>query len=76
VGGWKENKVDLRVYYQKVRDVEATIPGPYASVVSLSTPDGGKPGTVTEVPRRVAAKMVVDGTATLAPQKPEPVRKG
>ena len=58
--------MDLRAYYQKIRDVEAKIPGPYAVVVSLATPDGGKAGMLTEVPRRVAAKMVVDGTATLA----------
>jgi hypothetical protein len=58
--------MDMRVYYQKVRNEEAKIPGPYAKVVSLATPDGGKPGTITEVPRRVAAKMVVDGTARLA----------
>jgi hypothetical protein len=58
--------MDLRVYYQKIREVEAKIPGPYAAVISLATPDGGKAGIVTDVPRRVAAKMVVDGTAKLA----------
>ena len=58
--------MDLRVYYQKVRDVEARIPGPYVLVESLATPDGGKAGLLTEVPRRVAAKMIVDGAAKLA----------
>jgi hypothetical protein len=58
--------MDSRIYYQKIRDVEAKIPGAYTTVVSLATVDGGKAGTMTEVPRRVAAKMVVDGTATLA----------
>lgn len=58
--------MDLRNYFQRIRDVEAKIPGPYALVVSLPTPDGGKAGLITEAPRRVAAKMVVDGTAKLA----------
>jgi hypothetical protein len=58
--------MDVRNYYQKVRDVEAKIPGQFALVVSLATPDGGKAGLITEAPKRVAAKMVVDGTAKLA----------
>jgi hypothetical protein len=60
------DEMDMRMYYRKVREVEATIPGTSTSVVSLATPDGGKEGTITEVPRRVAAKMIVDGTAKLA----------
>jgi len=69
--------MDLRVYYQKIRDIESKIPGQYAVVVSLPTPDGGKAGTITEVSRRVAAKMVVDGTAKLASDTAtEPVPKG
>lgn len=69
--------MDVRVYYQKVRDVEAKIPGAFAEVVSVATPDGGKAGTITEVPRRVAAKMVVDGSATLATDgKADRSRKG
>ena len=68
--------MDLRMYFQKIRDVEAKIPGTYATVVSLETPDGGKAGLLTDVPRRVAAKMVVDGVATLAVNtKPEQPRK-
>jgi len=69
--------MDLRIYYQKIRDCEAKIPGTFAFVVSTATPDGGKAGVVTEVPRRVAAKMVVDGTARLAVESEvKPVRKG
>ena len=59
--------MDLRGYYQKIREVEAQIGEPCASVVSLATEDGGVAGVVTEVPRRVAAKMVVDGRAKLVP---------
>jgi hypothetical protein len=62
----KGDEMDLRVYYQKIRSEEAKIPGKFAKVTSLATPDGGKPGMMTEVPRRVAAKMIVDGTAKLA----------
>ena len=58
--------MDLRMYYQKVRDVEATIPEPYVVLVSHETGDGGKCGVPTEVTRKVAARMLVDGGASLA----------
>jgi len=68
--------MDLKRYYQKIRDVEATVAENSAVVVSLETADGGKPGVFTEVPRRVAAKMVVDGAARLAtPKEAEEVRE-
>jgi len=35
-------------------------------VVSNETPDGGKSGALTEVPRDLAAKLLVDGAARLA----------
>jgi hypothetical protein len=58
--------MDLRLYYQKIRDIEATITDEFPVVVSRDTGDGGKSGTLTEVPRRVAAKMIVEGQARLA----------
>jgi len=58
--------MDLRAYYEKIRMIEATITDTFTLVFSAQTNDGGRPGTVTEVPRRLAAKMVVDGTARLA----------
>jgi len=58
--------MDLKRYYQKIRDIESTILDAFAVVESLETPDGGKAGALTEVPRRVAAKMVADGSARLA----------
>jgi len=58
--------MDLRGYYQKIREVEATIADAYAVIVSLETPDGGKAGTQTEVTRSLAAKMIVNGLAKLA----------
>ena len=58
--------MDLKRYYQKIRELEASITDAFAVVVSLETPDGGKAGILSEVPPRVASKMVVDGTAKLA----------
>jgi hypothetical protein len=50
----------------KIRDTEATIPTPFTVVISLPTDDGGKKGVLVEVPRHLAAKMVVEGSAQLA----------
>jgi hypothetical protein len=58
--------MNLRAYYDKIRETEKSIGGEFAVVVSRETPDGGKAGTKTEVTRRVAAKMVADGAARLA----------
>lgn len=58
--------MDLRVYYRKVREVTETISGDFAVLVSLETPDGGKPGVMSEAPRSLAARLVVDGKARLA----------
>lgn len=63
--------MDLRLYYQKVHDMEAQMGQAFPVVVSEETPDGGKAGTLTEVPAAVAAKMLVDGTARLATKKEE-----
>ena len=58
--------MDLRAYYQKIRDIESKIAEAFAIVVSLETADGGKAGTYTEVSAGIAAKMLVDGNARLA----------
>ncbi len=58
--------MDVKVYYQKVKQLEATIGEPHVVVVSEETPDGGRAGIRTEVARRVAAEMVVEGRARLA----------
>jgi hypothetical protein len=58
--------MDLRAYYQKMREVEREIAGEDTVVISVETPDGGKGGVATEVPKRLAAKMVVEGRAKLA----------
>ncbi len=61
--------MDLRVYYQKLREVEEKIAEEFPIVVSRETADGGKDGTKTEVPRRIAAKLIVEGLARLASAK-------
>ena len=61
--------MDLRGYYQKVREVEAKIADAFAVIVSLESPDGGKAGTQTEVTRSLAARMIVNGLARLATTK-------
>ncbi len=58
--------MDLRLYYRKIRETEAEIKEADTVVASLETPDGGRAGRRTEVPRAVAARMIVEGTARLA----------
>jgi hypothetical protein len=58
--------MELRSYYQKIRELESAIGEEFPLLISLETGDGGKSGTRTEVPRKLAAKMVVEGQARLA----------
>jgi hypothetical protein len=58
--------MDLTHYYQKIRDMEAKIVDEFPLVVSRETADGGKQGTKTEVPKRLAAKLIIGGLARLA----------
>lgn len=58
--------MDLRAYYQKIRKLESEIHEPLVVIVSRETPDGGKPGVKGEVPRGVAARMIVEEKAELA----------
>jgi hypothetical protein len=58
--------MDLQVYYQKIREMAKTIVDEFPLLVSMETADGGKGGTKTEVPRRLAAKLLVEGLARLA----------
>lgn len=61
--------MDLRAYYRKIREVESTLPGPFVVVASLGTPDGGKPGVMTEVTRYIAARQIAEGRARLASEE-------
>ena len=61
--------MDLRAYYEKLRRVEAEIANRDVVVVSLETPDGGKPGVKIEAPREIAAKLIVESRARLASEE-------
>ena len=61
--------MDLRQYYQKIREKEAAFKDPYPVLVSRETGDGGKVGVLTEVTCQIAARMVVDGTAQEASEE-------
>jgi hypothetical protein len=58
--------MDLRVYYRKIREVESGLSGEFVVLVSKDTPDGGKAGVLTEVPRYQAAKLIVEDKARAA----------
>ena len=58
--------MDVRQYFRKMREIEEGLTEPYPVVVSLETSDGGKAGTLCEVPRPVAAKLIVERRAALA----------
>lgn len=58
--------MDIRVYFQKMREIERNIIEPFVVVVSLETPEGGKAGCMTEVSRASAARMIVDQKGRLA----------
>ncbi len=61
--------MDLKAYYRKVREIEASIEDEYPIVVSKETPDGGREGVCSEAPRRVAARMLAEGKARLATEE-------
>lgn len=60
--------MDLKAYYQKMRQTEAELPEPCV-VVSRETADGGKAGMRTEANRSVAAKLIVEGSARPATEE-------
>lgn len=55
--------MNLRTYYQKVKDIEQTLVEPFVILVSHETADGGKEGVLTEVSKPLAARMIADGRA-------------
>ena len=40
--------MDLRQYFKKIKDTEASIEDEYPLIVSLETTDGGKPGALSK----------------------------
>jgi hypothetical protein len=58
--------MDLRMFYQKLRKIEQEITDEHVVVVSHETSDGGRPGQLSEAPRSIAARLLVEGRAHLA----------
>jgi hypothetical protein len=61
--------MDLQVYYKKIRETAAGYADKDVVIVSRATGDGGKAGVYTEVPKEIAAVMVVEGTAEEATEE-------
>jgi hypothetical protein len=61
--------MDLKAFYQKVRQVAEAIAEAYVVVISLPTPEGGQEGLASEVAKGLAAFMVVAGKARLASEE-------
>jgi hypothetical protein len=58
--------MNLKLYFEKIRETETQIAEPFPIVVSKDTEDGGKAGRYTEVTRAIAAKMITETRARLA----------
>lgn len=58
--------MDLQVYYGKMKAELAAMADEFPVVVSHDTQDGGKAGRFTEVTKRIAARMIIEGLARLA----------
>jgi|SRR5208283_89407 len=58
--------MDLRLYYHNLRKAEEEIADEFVVLMSHATPDGGKSGQMTEVPRQLAAQSIVEGRGRLA----------
>ena len=58
--------MNLRAYYQKIKEIEQTLVEPFVVLASHETQDGGKEGVLTEVPKHLAARMIADDRAHVA----------
>jgi hypothetical protein len=63
--------MDLRQYYKKLHEMEAKMLEAHVLVVSLDCGDGGRAGVITEVTRRNACQLILDGRAKRAEQTEE-----
>jgi hypothetical protein len=61
--------MDLRSYYKKLREAEATLTAEHLVMVSLETSEGGKAGVRTEAPRAIAAKLIAEERARVATEE-------
>lgn len=58
--------MNLQDYFSKLRQKESEIEGRDIYLSSLETPDGGKAGIITQVPKRLGCQLIVEGKARLA----------
>jgi hypothetical protein len=58
--------MDLHQYYEDIKTLEDTFQQHAVVVVSAATGDGGRAGIISEVDRHTAARLIVEGRATLA----------
>jgi hypothetical protein len=58
--------MDLRAYYRRIRETEASLDDEFPVLRSVATEAGGVGGRLAETTREVAARMIVDGAAELA----------
>lgn len=58
--------MDLRAYYKRLRQAEAELTEAEYVMLSLGTPEGGRAGVRTEVPKAVAARLLAEGRAVQA----------
>jgi hypothetical protein len=58
--------MNLRAYFQKIREVEKAIVQDVVYVASLAGDDGGVAGIISQVTRAIAAKLIVDQKSRLA----------
>jgi hypothetical protein len=60
--------MDLRVYYRKLREIAEGLEADFVVVKSLATADGGVAGRLTEASKTIAARLLLEGVAELAPK--------
>ena len=58
--------MDLRAYYRKIRETEASLTEEFPVVRSVATEAGGMGGRLVETTRSLAARLIVEGSAELA----------
>jgi hypothetical protein len=58
--------MDLQLHYTKIRQEESKMTDEFPVISSHETADGGKPGVLAEVTRRIAARFITLGLARLA----------
>ena len=58
--------MDLKQYFRKIREIEASLIEEFPLLISLETSDGGKSGAISEMNRSNAARLIAEGRAVLA----------